>query len=137
MHKLKAVSYTHLDVYKRQVPVSIISNWEWSRNIYGYSLERQSNVILSHFSPASGLWALACSTYFTRPNPFLYVVPKMKPIESLPYFVKGFVNRKMASRCTIMHLLQNRMHFTSGNYQLHDHVSSICTYPSPFQQFVF
>ena len=77
------VSYTHLDVYKRQlskvvtynhdVPVSIVSNWEWSSNVYGNSLERLSNVILPHFSPASGLWALACSTYFTCPNPFLYV----------------------------------------------------------------
>ena len=93
------------------------------------------NVILSHFPPVSGLWALACSTYFTCPTPFLYVVAKMNPIQSLPYYDKGFVNAKMKSRRSVMHL-QNRLHFTSEYYQLHDHVSSTCTFPSPFRQSV-
>ena len=78
---------------------------------------------------------LAAHISHVRTHSSTSYVANIKQIESLPYFVKGFVkDAMMTSRCSIMHLLQNILHFTSGNYQLHDHVSSICTLPRPFQQ---
>ena len=73
------VSYTHLDVYKRQVQQCLL--------IFSWVVI----VIQSHFPPASSFWALACSTDFRCPTPFLYAVAKMK----LLYFVKDFINAKI------------------------------------------
>ena len=47
----------------------------------------------------------------------------MNPIESFSYAVYLFVDTKMIFRSTTMRFLQNRVHFISGKYQLHDHIS--------------
>ena len=52
------------------------------------------------FPTDSVLWALA--PYLRGPTPTLYIVVKMKPTESFPYFNNRFIDIETSSGCNFM-----------------------------------
>jgi hypothetical protein len=86
----------------KEVSASLVTPWEGSSYVDGYSLERSSHVILVHLVPIPGPRAATGRTGIALPAPFPNIKSCLEPKESLSNLIQGFINTQMTSWRSIM-----------------------------------